>query len=92
MFGLPIDFVERVVGICAIIAVTCGGIVMVRWLSPKRLPPALPPERERMLENVQARLGELEELKQRVAELEERIDFAERVLAKERDAGRIPPS
>lgn len=92
MLGLPIDFVERVVGICAIIAVTCGGIVMVRWLSPKRLPPALPPEREQMLEKVQARLDELEQLKQRMGELEERLDFAERVIAKQRDANRISPA
>lgn len=92
MFGLPIDFVERVVGICAIIAVTCAGIVMVRWLSPKRLPPALPPERDQMLESLQARLGELEQMRQRIGELEERLDFAERVLAKQRDANRIPPA
>ena len=90
MFGLPIDFVERVVGICAIIAVTCAGIVMVRWLSPKRLPPPLPLERERLLESLQARLGELEQLQQRMGDLEERLDFAERVIAKQRDANRLP--
>ncbi|HZH42329.1 MAG TPA: hypothetical protein VFD85_15045 [Gemmatimonadales bacterium] len=80
------------VGICAIIAVTCAGIVTVRWLSPKRASPALPPERERMLEDLQARLGELQQLKQRMGELEERLDFAERVLAQQRDANRISPA
>ena len=33
--------------------------------------------------------GELDELRHRVAELEERLDFTERVLAREREAGRL---
>jgi len=40
---------------------------------------------------VYGRLGELDELKRQVAELEERVDFAERVLAKQREAPRLPP-
>ncbi len=53
------------------------------------------------LEDVQRRLGELEEargkdgnvaeLEARLGEVEERLDFAERVLAKQRDADRIAP-
>jgi tetrahydromethanopterin S-methyltransferase subunit G len=36
----------------------------------------------------------LDDLQRRVAELEERVDFAERLLAKQREAGRLakPPS
>jgi Tfp pilus assembly protein PilO len=37
-------------------------------------------------EDVQARLAELDDLRQRVVELEERVDFAERLLAKQREA------
>ena len=35
--------------------------------------------------------GEVEELKHRLAEVEERLDFTERMLAKDRDAERIGP-
>src|SRR2546428_1101807 len=35
-------------------------------------------------------LAELDELKRRVAEAEERLDFTERLLAKERDGQRLP--
>ena len=36
-------------------------------------------------------LAELDELKRRVAEAEERLDFTERLLAKERDPHRVAP-
>ena len=35
--------------------------------------------------------AEVETLKARVAELEERMDFAERLLAREREPERLPP-
>lgn len=35
-------------------------------------------------------LAELERLQTRVAELEERLDFAERLLARQREADRLP--
>ncbi len=41
--------------------------------------------------DVQARLDELDEVERRLTDLEERMDFAERVLAKQRDADRIAP-
>jgi len=34
--------------------------------------------------------AELEALSHRVAELEERVDFAERLLAQQRESGRLP--
>jgi len=36
-------------------------------------------------------LGEIDELKRRLAEVEERLDFTERLLARERDADRLGP-
>lgn len=47
----------------------------------------------RGLDEMDARLRELEASEQRVAELEERLDFAERLLATQRDeaASRIAP-
>jgi len=36
-------------------------------------------------------LGTLDHLQQRVGELEERLDFAERMLAQQRDGAKLPP-
>ena len=72
-----------------------AGIVMVRLLTSKIAHPELrsrvvdPTERDHVLEDVQGRLGELDQLKQRISELEERVDFAERLLAKQREADRL---
>jgi len=35
-------------------------------------------------------LGELQHVRQEVSELSERVDFTERMLAKQREAGRLP--
>ena len=43
------------------------------------------------LEEVEARLGELDDMRKRLAEVEERLDFAERLLTKQREAERIVP-
>ena len=37
-----------------------------------------------------SRSEEMEALQHRVAELEERVDFAERLLAQQRESGRLP--
>jgi len=50
-----------------------------------------PTARGRTLEDVEACFAELDQLKQRVSELEERVDFVERLLAKQRDAQRLGP-
>ena len=49
-----------------------------RRLEGKSHDPALRAE----IEQLQHRLGEVEHLHQRIAELEERVDFAERMLAR----------
>jgi hypothetical protein len=43
------------------------------------------------LDDLRKRLGEMEELQRRLGEIEERLDFAERVLTKQREAERIAP-
>jgi Tfp pilus assembly protein PilO len=45
----------------------------------------------RLQETQQAILEELDSLRQAVAELEERMDFAERLLTRQREAGRLVP-
>src|SRR5438309_10427880 len=49
-------------------------------------------EQGQTLDDVQARLGDLDQLKQRMSELEERVDFAERLLVKQREAQRWGPT
>lgn len=98
MFGLPMEIVGPVIGIGAIILFVAAGIVMVRLLTSKFAQPELksrvldPTERDQVLEDVQVRLGELDQLKQRISELEERVDFAERLLARQREGLRLGPS
>jgi hypothetical protein len=54
---------------------------------------ALPPEDETSgswrMSDVEARLAELETLQSRVAELEDRVDFSERLLAEQRQMPQI---
>jgi hypothetical protein len=42
-------------------------------------------------EDVAARLDALEDVQRRLADVEERLDFAERMLAKQRDVERVAP-
>lgn len=49
------------------------------------------PTEHQALAEVESRLLELDQLKQRVSELEERLDFTERMLASQRDAQRLGP-
>jgi hypothetical protein len=42
------------------------------------------------VEELESRVGELEQMQFRVAELEERLDFAERLLGQQREPERLP--
>lgn len=44
------------------------------------------------LDQLRTSIGEVDNLQHRVAELEERVDFTERLLAKQREADRLGPS
>jgi hypothetical protein len=89
MFGIP----EWALGVAAILAV----VSVLKVVTARLMPPGyrqrswrgeiLPPEAE----DLQARLAELDELKRRVGELEERVDFAERLLARHREGERLQP-
>jgi hypothetical protein len=43
-----------------------------------------------VLERLEDRVAELEDVAGRVQDLEERLDFAERVLVRQREAGQLP--
>jgi len=87
--ALPMEIVGPVLGIGSLIMITASAIVMIRRLAPKAGIDAR--DRDQLLDDVHGRLDELDQLRQRVGELEERLDFAERVLAKAREAPRIGP-
>jgi Tfp pilus assembly protein PilO len=93
MLGIP----EWAFGVVVIMMVSAGLVMLVRWLQPEVARPDLksrladPPERGQTLGDVQVRFGELDQLKQRVSELEERVDFAERLLAQQREGQRLGP-
>ncbi len=89
MLGIP----EWALGVTAILAVVSVLKVVTARLMPRGYRQRswrgemLPPETE----DLQAKLAELDELKRRVGELEERVDFAERLLARHREGERLQP-
>lgn len=89
---------EWAIGIAAIMAV----IGVVQIVVARLVPPGYRRNRWRSwrgggeeqsveLEEMQAKVAELEELKRRVGELEERVDFTERLLARQREGERLKP-
>lgn len=87
--GIPMEILGPVLGIGSLIMITAFAIVMIRRLAPRSTVDTL--ARDQLLDDVHHRLGELDQLNQRVSELEERLDFAERVLANQGEAPRIGP-
>ncbi len=88
MFGLP----EWAVGVGAIVSLVAVLQVLVARLLPRDYwRRRVKGEPLQALDDVQTRLGELDELKQRLCGLEERVDFAERLLAKQRAGERLSP-
>jgi hypothetical protein len=62
------------------------GIVLLRHRSPRDGSEA------EQLATMQRRLDELENVGQRLAEVEERLDFAERLLTRQPETQQLPPS
>jgi hypothetical protein len=65
-----------------------GVLGLRRWFALRRASPTHSHDPDRLAE-VEERVGYLEGLQDRVLELEERLDFAERMLAK-KEPGRLP--
>jgi hypothetical protein len=64
-----------------------------RQLHPREIGPALEEMQRRLdaLEEGQQQLGSGDDAQARLNEVEERLDFVERMLAKQRDAERVAP-
>ena len=84
MFGIPGEVFWPTAAIGTLILLVIGGLVLLRLL-PRPKPGAGDQREREMLEDVQLRLGQLDQLQERVGQLEERLDFAERILAKGRE-------
>ena len=103
MFGIP----EWAIGVgFVVLAVFASsvGIAVIRSFLPtdqlrggkasgRDLARALEEVQQRLgaVEQVQSRLGEVADVQTRLSELEERVDFAERLLAKQREGERLAP-
>ena len=87
MFGIPGEVFWPTVSFGAIIVLVFGGVVLLRLLPYPKSHVLEQPERE-ALDDLRLRLGQLDQLQARVGELEERVDFAERLLTKQREGER----
>lgn len=92
MFGIP----EWAIGVGVVLTfVSVLKLVMVRLMPPGsvgrygRFPFRSEPSPDQ--EELQGKIAELEDVKRRVGELEERLDFAERLLAQKRGSERLQP-
>jgi len=90
MFGVPGEIFWPTVAFGAIILLVLGGVVLLRFLPQPKSRVVNQPERQ-ALEDLQVRLGQLDQLQERISELEERVDFAERIIAKQREGERLGP-
>lgn len=99
MFGIPewaigVGFILLIVSLGkALTGRTSGGLRHLRRASLRGLEPDLEEIQRRLgeIEEGQRRLGEGGDLQGRLSEVEERLDFVERMLAKQRDAERVTP-
>lgn len=87
MFGIA-----DAIGLAAICVVLFPVVfALARRISPRSEDLGKPTDRAERVAELERRVGDLEAGQQRMAELEERLDFAERLLAKQRDAERLGP-
>lgn len=88
----PGQIVASIIALTATGVIAYGGVLgihaVVRHYSPKNS--ALTGEVEAELRELRGRVDEVEQAQQRIAELEERLDFAERLLAQQREQGKLP--
>ena len=84
----PMEMVAVFLGSGISLLALYAGWLGVKWLRRKLEPPKLP-EGE-VLDQIAERLARLEETEHRLAEVEERLDFTERMLAEGRAPEALP--
>jgi hypothetical protein len=89
----PGQIVASIIALSATGVISYGGVrginALVKHYTTKN-DGALSGEVEAELREIRARLEESEQAHQRIADLEERLDFAERMLAQQREQGKLP--
>jgi len=88
MFGIPGEIFWPTAAFGTIILTVFAGVALLRLLPHHKSRALDRPDRE-ALEDLQARVGQLEQLQERMSQLEERVDFAERILTKQREGERL---
>ena len=79
-------------GVAVICVAFFGGVgILTRIADMGKKTKRLPDDVTERLGELDARLEALEQSQRRVAELEERVDFAERLLARQNEAERLEP-
>lgn len=87
-----LTFVFVMIGVIAVPMLAAMVVPALAKAIRKRLEGAtLDPSLTAEVELLRERVRTAESLEQRVAELEERLDFAERLLSKQREAARLGP-
>jgi hypothetical protein len=95
--AIPAGDVAPIV-ITIVITVAVAGTAILRGPVGKGLARAMelgaggstPPENDARIQHLEQRVSELEATQGRLAELEERVDFAERLLTRNEAANRLP--
>lgn len=91
MFGIP----EWAIGVGFISAAFFAGIGLMLRFMPAEMRMAgkrrLSADERQLLEDAAEKAHELTAMQQQLAELESRLDFAERLLAKQSDRDRLAP-
>jgi hypothetical protein len=91
MFGIP----DWAIGASVVTVAFFAGVgALLRLMPPEMRNPGRKrlSESERiLLEEMQSRLGEVDELRARLADVEERLDFTERLLSREQQGERLAP-
>ncbi|MDP3910727.1 MAG: hypothetical protein Q8Q14_10080 [Gemmatimonadales bacterium] len=87
MFGIPGEIFWPTAAFASIILVVLAGVVLLRYLPHPKSRVAQPDVEA--LEDLQSRVAQLEQLQEQVNALEERLDFAERVITKHREGERL---
>lgn len=84
MAVIPPEVLGPVFGIGSIVTIITGALITLRWavLKLPKPPTQLDPAQSQLLEELQYKVAELDEVKRRLGELEERQDFTERLLTK----------
>lgn len=88
MFGIPGEVFWPTAAFGAIVTLVFCGLAVLRILPQSRSRDLEPADRA-TLEELRARLGQIDQLQQRVGELEERVDFTERLLTHQPESERL---